>query len=985
MSVLSFPLLLGLSLAYLTTLFGIGYAADRGWIPRRISEHPLIYVLSLGLFFGTWTFFGTVGLAYAFQGGFLTFFLGISLAFLALPLLIRPLLRLSQNYQLGSLADLMAFRFRSRWAGTAVTLTLTLVMMPLFALQIQAITASLSLLLGHHTEWQIAVGFVALVLAFTALAGAGQLNQSRNSGGLVTALASDGICRLLVFGLLGGFVSWQVFQSPLEMWQWQAVNSQRLAAYSDSLGLTTGLTLVFVFLLSPVVMPHLFHMLVREHPNQPTQPWLQYGMPLYTLLFALPVLPVLWGGIRLGFPSLPEFFALSIGIQLSVPWLSALIFVAVVSAAVITLLIGTLALTSMWVNHGLLPFAPPRREATDIYRWLLGARRGLSIVILLGGLAFYALLQRSHSLTSLGMLSFVSSLQLLPGLIGLLYWQRASRTGFMVSLITGLTLWLVLLGLPLVAEATRAVTALPLYFETLANEWFLTTLLALAVNAMLFVIFSLLFPPTPAEQTAASACSQNAPMSPSRRALRAHNAREFVAQLAGPLGQVTAEREVERALKELGYTLAEYRPFALRNLRDRLEINLSGLMGPSVANTLVERYLAIDSTEIEPAAEDLYLVENRLEGLHNQLTGMARELDQLRRFHRDTLMRLPIGVFSLAQDGEILLWNQVMASLTGIPAEQALGARLNLLPNPWRELLEGFIDNMEQDAVLLPLDEGEQRRWLSLHRSSAPQSPGLGEPASMVVLVDDQTQTKLLEEELVHSERLAAIGSLSAGVAHEIGNPITGIDSLAQELRYLSEDPDIREVADQIRDQANRVTTIVQSLVSYAHAGQTRRQDDHSPHRLQEVVQDAMNLLQLSKGARPVVLLNEVPADILVPCDPQRLGQVFINLLTNARDASRSGDEILVTASADAHRVQMEVVDRGKGIPPEVRDRVLEPFFTTKEVGRGTGLGLSLASNIIEEHYGSLDIESPAFELEGCGTRVIITLPRSMTEVEHSA
>ncbi|TGG94069.1 PAS domain-containing protein [Natronospirillum operosum] len=982
MTTLSLPLLLGLSLAYLTTLFVVGQAADRNWIPRRISEHPLTWLLSLGLFFGVWGFFGTVGLAYALQGGFLTFFLGVSLAFLALPVLIQPLMRITQNYQLGSLADLMAFRFRSRWAGTLVTLALTLVIMPLFALQIQAVTGSLSLLLGTVHEQRVAIGFIILVLLFTAFVGANQLGQGRRSGSLVMTLATDGLLRLLVFLGLGAFIAWQVFQDPLDMWQWQTSQTARHALLGESLGLTTGLTLVFMFALSPVVLPHLFHLLVREQPGGISRRWLQFGMPVYALLFALPVLPVLWAGLRLGFPSLPEYFALSIGQQLSTPWLSATLFVMVVSAAVTTLLVSTLALASMWINHGLLPYAPPRRESSDIYHWLLWARRGLTMVILLCGLGFYGILQTGHSLTSLGMLSFVSALQLLPGLVGLLYWQRASRTGLMASLATGMGLWLILLGLPLVVEAHRSMSSLPLYFETLASEWFLTTLLTLAANALVFVVFSLWFPPSTEEQAAASACSQNAPMSPSRRALRAHNAREFVAQLAGPLGQVTAEREVEKALKELGYTLAEYRPFALRNLRDRLEINLSGLMGPSVANTLVERYLAIDPTEIEPATEDLYLVENRLEGLHNQLTGMARELDQLRRFHRDTLMRLPIGVFSLAQDGEILLWNQVMAQLTGIPAEQALGARLGLLPAPWRSLLEGFVDDSHQDAALLPMDEGDQRRWLNLHKSSAPQSPGLGEPASMVVLVDDQTQTKMLEEELVHSERLAAIGSLSAGVAHEIGNPITGIDSLAQELRYLSSEPDVQEVADQIRDQAWRVTTIVQSLVSYAHAGLGRRQDEHSPHRLQDVVQDAINLLQLSKGARPVVLLNEVPADIMVPCDPQRLGQVFINLLTNARDASASGDEILVTAEADRHRVQVAVLDHGKGIPPEVRDRILEPFFTTKEVGKGTGLGLSLASNIIEEHYGSLDIESPAFQLEGRGTRVIITLPRFMTEVE---
>ncbi|MEX1057157.1 MAG: ATP-binding protein [Natronospirillum sp.] len=984
MLTLTLPLLVGICLAYLTLLFLAGYATDRGWVPRALSQHPLTFVLALGLFFGVWVFFGTIALAYSYPGGFLSFFIGIALAFIGLPLLIQPVLRITESYQLSSLADLMAFRFRSRWAGTAVTMALTLVAMPLFALQIQAVIGSLNLLVPQASTWQLALSYAAFVMIFSILFGARYITPTQQHGNLVFALALDGLVRLGVFLLLGAFVTWQVFQGPLDMWQWQATDGLRYSTLGNQLGLTSGLTLILTFLLAPLVMPHWFHMLVREKPRRVVTRWLQWGLPVYALLFALPVLPVLWSGLRLGFPSIPEFFVLSVGLQLSAPGLSTLVFMVVVSAATTTITVGALALASMWINHGLLPYFPPRRDSADIYQWLLWARRALIILLVAAGLLFYAALQSAHSLTNLGILTFVSALQLLPGLIGVLYWQRASHVGFLVSLVVGMSLWLALLGLPIVTEAVLAVTSLPLHFTAMANEWFIATFIALIANGACFITFSLWFPPSPQEQAAASACKQNAPMSPSRRALRVHNAREFVSQLARPLGQVTAEREVERALNELGYTLAEYRPYALRHLRDRLEINLSGLMGPSVANALVERYLAIDSTEIEPAAEDLYLVENRLEGLHNQLTGMARELDQLRRFHRDTLMRLPIGVFSLAQDGEILLWNQVMEQLTEVPGSLALGSRLNVLPPAWRQMLESFLSEHQNDSATLPLDQGKQRQWLSLHRSNAPNTEGLGEPAAMVVLVDDQTQTKMLEDELIHNERLAAIGRLSAGVAHEIGNPITGIDSLAQELKYLSQEDSVQDVALQIREQARRVTNIVQSLVSYAHAGNSRRQDDQSPHPLYAIVQDAMNLLLLSKGAKPVVLVNEVASDIQVVCDPQRLGQVFINLLTNARDASVAGDQILVSAHVDSHRVYVELLDHGTGIPDDVKDKILEPFFTTKEVGKGTGLGMSLASNIIEEHYGSLDIESPASQLDGRGTRVIITLPRYNQDTETS-
>lgn len=983
----SLGILLGCLAGYLALLGLVAIAADRGWLTRRWSENPLIYTLALSIYFSAWAFMGSLALAYQFQAGFLTLYVGVVLLFVAAPVLVRPVLRIAQSYQLGSLADMMAFRFRSRSAGTWVALALTLTALPLLALQIRILSDSVQFLLPGTPVLHIAAAFGAVAVILTMLLSDRQRTPTQRHHSLVMVLALDGAWKLAVMLGLGGFVVWQLFAGPADLWNWQLQEAERYLRYNPRLALAPGLTMVIMFVLAPIVFPHMFHILVREHPDRSEPRWLQWGLPVYAALFALPVLPILWGGIRLNFPTAAELFVLSIPTFMSFPELTLALFVAVASAALTTTVVTALALASMWVNHGVLPYFPPRRESADIYRWLLWMRRGIVAALLALSVLVALLLHDQQSLTQLGLVTFASALQFIPGLIGLLYWPGASRRGFVGGLIGGMGSWLVLMGLPLLLAPGLLPFPLPATIAVLGDEWFTSSLLALLINLSLFVGLSIRYPPSRRELAAASACSQNAPLSPSRRALRAHNAREFVQQLARPLGQVTAEREVDRALNELGYTSAEYRPFALRRLRDRLEVNLSGLMGPSVAQALVERYLAVDSNEIDPATEDLYLVENRLEGLHTQLTGMARELDQLRRFHRDTLMRLPIGVFSLAADGEILLWNRVMEQLVGLTAEQVLGTRLNALPPAWHELLSQFVNDQQTDAATLPLDTDEGRRWLSLHRS-APDAHASAqssvESAAVVVLVDDQTQTKLLEDELIHNERLAAIGSLSAGVAHEIGNPITGIDSLAQELKYISQDKDVQDVAVQIREQTQRVTTIVQSLVSYAHAGQSKRQGDHSPHALHEIVQDAVNLLQLSKDKKPVVLLNTVPPELIVLCDPQRLGQVFINLLTNARDASKPRDEILIAALADAHRIHIEVVDRGTGIPDAVKDRILEPFFTTKEVGKGTGLGLALASNIIEEHFGSLEFESPAFRLEGRGTRVIITLPRYSSDTESA-
>lgn len=123
-----------ISVAYLSTLFGIAWITERGYVPRRLVRHPLVYTLSLGVYASAWAFYGTVGLAYQYGYGFLAIYLGISGAFLLAPVLLYPILRVTRAYQLSSLADLFAFRFRSTWAGALTTLFMLIGVLPMLAL-----------------------------------------------------------------------------------------------------------------------------------------------------------------------------------------------------------------------------------------------------------------------------------------------------------------------------------------------------------------------------------------------------------------------------------------------------------------------------------------------------------------------------------------------------------------------------------------------------------------------------------------------------------------------------------------------------------------------------------------------------------------------------------------------------------------------------------------------------------------------------------
>src|SRR5690606_22856886 len=141
--------------------------------------------------------------------------------------------------------------------------------------------------------------------------------------------------------------------------------------------------------------------------------------------------------------------------------------------------------------------------------------------------------------------------------------------------------------------------------------------------------------------------------------------------------------EVDRALQELELPHDEQRPYALRRLRDRLEANLSGLMGSALAHEMMDRLLPFQSADA-PLTEDIYYAETQLNQYRHHLTGLAAELDNLRRYHRQMLEDLPMAVCSIGNDREILMWNHAMAHLTDISSHEILGSKLGGLPEPWR-------------------------------------------------------------------------------------------------------------------------------------------------------------------------------------------------------------------------------------------------------------------------------------------------------------
>lgn len=958
------------ALVYAGLWLFVAQLAERGKLPEKLVSHPLVHIAAFGASCSSWTFYGSVGMAYEFQHGYLAFYVGLAILLLFSAFIIRPIFSLANSYQLSSLADLFAFRYRSRWIGLVTAAAVLISVLPLLALQIQAVTDVISLLDTSANSNVMALLISGLLASTTIYIGTRNVKPSEEHPGLLFALGTEAIIKLLIFLIIGALALFQISGGFPDLQRWLVTAPTNFSNLNPQIQASQWFALVLMFIAAPLALPHLFQILFRESDQSNRLRLITWAAPIYLLFMALPVLPILWAGIRSGSALNPEYFTLAIGQVLASPTVILLTYVGGLTAAFGITLVAVLSISSMLLHHFVLPFQQPKR-GVDLYHWLLSVRRVVILAMFSLVFATYLLLNQVHNQTTLLITSYSGLLQLGPGIIGLLFWSRANRQGFVAGVIGGFLCWLIFQLAPVINDSLSLSERLPLQFSLDRDAWTELIFLSLGVNTALFILVSLFTRTSPEELRAAQICSVASVERRQRLSLKAKSAQAFIDNLGTPLGSKMAEQEVRLALRQLHLDIHEHRQSALRQLRDKIEANLSGMMGPSVAEAIVSRYLPFDRSA-QLASDDFTFLEHNLDNYHYQLTGMSAELDRLRRHHRDTLHRLPIGVCSLSLDGEVLMWNREMTELTGIPETEALGSNYAELQAPWGEMIQNFLASNEEKIITE--HEGDQlnrgKRWLSLHQSRT-QSLSNPSESNIILLLDDETENKMLETELMHSERLASIGRLAAGVAHEIGNPITGIDCLAQDLKYAKSAQDIHDIAQQIRHEANRVTRIVRSLVNFSHSGQS----EHHAHDIRIIVQDAIDLLSLSRESKEVNFINEVANGIEVLCDPQRLSQVFINLLANARDASNAQDDVLVDAQIDQETLLISITDSGTGIRADYLDHIFEPFFTTKGVGKGTGLGLFLSYTIVEEHFGQISVKSPVSETDGVGTRFTIQLP----------
>jgi PAS domain S-box-containing protein len=362
--------------------------------------------------------------------------------------------------------------------------------------------------------------------------------------------------------------------------------------------------------------------------------------------------------------------------------------------------------------------------------------------------------------------------------------------------------------------------------------------------------------------------------------------------------------------------------------------------------------------------------EIKMKELISDRNELAAKLELNQKYLSNILQTSDSAIFLVDANEKIIAWNKGAENIFGYKEEEVLGKSATLLvpkePKYHNELnkiidivkKKGFVTISETERVTkygtsLPVD---------LSVSLLPDKLGRS------IIIKDRSKMKELQEQIDQSEKLAVIGQMAAGIAHEIGNPLASISSLVQLMQRKIDDDYSRQNLAVIRENIDRITKIVRELVDFSRPPK----HNSTVTNITEIVKTAIGIVRYDKRVKKVEFVtnfdNRIP---MIDSVPDQILQVFVNILLNALDAIDGEGRVEVSTCHDEEKIYIEISDDGCGMDKNTISKIFNPFFTTKEVGKGTGLGLSVSYGIIKKFNGDIKIKSEVNK----GSKFMIVLP----------
>jgi len=419
---------------------------------------------------------------------------------------------------------------------------------------------------------------------------------------------------------------------------------------------------------------------------------------------------------------------------------------------------------------------------------------------------------------------------------------------------------------------------------------------------------------------------------------------------------------------------------------------LPKVMADRKGHSILRRIISKDGKEMwqdrvfSPILDDngevLYIMESVRDV--TRLKGLEKELHETKEFFENVLQSSASAIVAADRSGKILFMNRAAEDLFGYAMEEVLGEKSVeqvYPPGKARQIMKQLRDEtiggkgkLHSTKITIINANGEE---IPVEFTGAIIYEGDKEAATMGIYNDlrerlvVEKKLKEAQVQVAQAEKMASLGQLAAGVAHEINNPLTGILLYVNlVLERLGENDPFREDLEYVLEDTNRCKEIVKNLLAYSRQTNPTKEI----FQLNSLVEQSLNLIRDQRLFMNIEVIKEMSGDMmLIHADKNQLNQVIINLVINAIDAMEKKGTITFRTYRDkrAKMVYLEISDTGSGIPEENLSKVFDPFFSTKELGKGTGLGLSTAYGIVKENGGEISVKDTGVE----GTTFLVELP----------
>jgi len=968
-------------LAYLSLLFLIAYYAERREkAGKSIVSNPYVYSLSMAVYCTSWTFYGSVGKAATSGLSFLTIYLGPTLMASLWWIILRKIIIIAKENRITTISDFVGSRYgNSLFLSALVAIVALIGITPYLGLQLKAIMKTFSILAGETKGSAAAGWFITLILGiFAIIFGARRLDSSERHEGLIFAIAFESIVKLIAFLLVGFFVTYGLFNGFADIFE-----KIKDSNYGDLLFLGGGTSvsfnewasLLFLSMMAILFLPRQFHVSVVENSDVSHLSKAMWLFPLYLFLINIFVMPVAFGGLLLGGSQADaDSFVLTIPLGQRQSLLALIVFIGGFSAATGMVIVESVALSTMVMNNLVMPGIFRFNKMKGFPAIILNLKRLIILGCVFLGYFFAVSIGEFYSLVDIGLKSFEAVTIFAPSIILGLYWKRGNKIGAIGGIIAGFVIWFYTLFMPALLKA--GVIHERGFFSSLINsqifnphalfglsgldKWSHSLFWGLLFNLMFYIGLSIFTKQGGEEEKQALLFVES--YSPRMLPMKGiYSIRQIEDILGQYIGRKEAREIVELFISRHGIKREDISQDELFRLRDEAERVLSGALGSAIATIIFEDKVTLTEQERGEISSSIKQMTDTLRLSRQELAEANRNLAYLKEFSENIIESAPVGIVTVDSSLTVKYWNKEMEIITGIKRNFAHDRYIaNLLPWIRREIFAQ--SELNEMLVQAP----------SLQMFKINISPFKDPSGGHVVILEDITEKKKMEEQLQQASKLASLGKLTAGISHEIGNPLASISSLVQELKSLKmESGEDREFSSEslktINSHIERIAKIVRSLGDFARISTKEK----IPSNISEILDRTINLVKYDKRFKNVQLVPNI--DILPPFrfNPDQIQQVFLNLMLNSIDAMPDGGELTVSMKKIDSSVEIVFSDTGSGIDETIIDRIFDPFFTTKSPGRGTGLGLSICYGIIREHNGTITVKSR----KGEGTTFTIRLP----------